>query len=227
MSEIERRRCDSKDALHAALAGEVRHAIARGREARGSALLALSGGSSPFPIYRKLAGEDLGWSDVTIIPVDERLVPESDPLSNTAKLREVFEPAGAQVLGLFPDPEMDPLPQPALEIIDLPADLLWLGMGGDGHFASVFPGPDFEKAFATEEESLFVTPDPLPPEAPVARITLSPKAIAASRRLVLVISGAEKATVFDRALAEGAASGYPIGRFLEKMQPAMIVYEGP
>lgn len=227
MSEIERISFDSMPELHAALAEEVRGAVARGREKRGSALLALSGGSSPFPIYRTLAAEDLGWSDVTIIPVDERLVPESDPLSNTARLREVFEPAGARVIGLFPDPDMDPLPQPALDVVDLPADLLWLGMGADGHFASVFPGPDYDEAFAAEEDSLFVVPDPLPPDAPVGRITLSPAAIAASRRLVLVMSDKDKGAVFDRALAEGAASGLPIGRFIEQVQPAMIVYEGP
>lgn len=227
MSEIIRRRFDTQDARHDALAEEMRSAIADAHAQRGTALLALSGGSSPFPIYRTLAREDLGWDEVSIIPVDERLVPESDALSNTAKLREVFEPAGARVLGLFPDPDIDPLPQPALEVVDLPADLLWLGMGGDGHFASVFPGPDFDRAFSTHEDSLFVTPDPLPPEAPVGRITISPAAIAASRRLVLVISGDEKRAVFDRALSEGTASGLPIGRFIERAQPVMTVYVGP
>lgn len=226
MSEIERLKFHDQDALHEALAGEMRRAIATGREARGSALLALSGGSSPFPIYRALAKEDLGWADVTIIPVDERLVPESDKLSNTAKLREVFEPAGARVLGLFPDPEADPLPPSALDVVELPADLLWLGMGGDGHFASVFPGPDYDTAFATSDDTVFVNPYPLPPEAPVGRKTIAPRAIAASRRLVLVISGRDKIAVFDRALAEGTASAYPMGRFLEEVQPAMTVYEG-
>lgn len=227
MSEIERIRCDSVPELRAALAEEVRGAVAKGREQRGSALLALSGGSSPFPIYRSLAQEDLGWADVTIIPVDERLVPESDALSNTAKLRNVFEPVSARVISLFPDPQMDPLPQPALDVVDLPADLLWLGMGSDGHFASVFPGPDYDTAFATGEDIVFVNPYPLPPEAPVGRISISPRAIAASRRLILGISGRDKIAVFDRALAEGAASGYPMGRFLEQVQPAMTVYEGP
>ena len=226
MSEIERRRFHDKDELNEALAGEIRAAIATGIEQRGHALLALSGGSSPFPIYRSLAEEDLGWADVTIIPVDERLVPESDKLSNTAKLREVFEPAGARVIGLFPDPDEDPLPPPALEVVDLPADLLWLGMGGDGHFASVFPGPDYDTAFATEDDTLFVNPYPLPPEAPVGRMTISPHAIARSRRLILVISGRDKLAVFDRALAEGVASPYPMGRFLAESQPNLTVYEG-
>ena len=226
MSEIERLTFDDQNELHAALADEMRRAIANGREKRGSALLALSGGSSPFPIYRSLAEEDLGWAEVTIIPVDERLVPENDKLSNTAKLREVFEPAGARVLGLFPDPETDPLPPSALDVVDLPADLLWLGMGGDGHFASVFPGPDYERAFATENDTVFVNPFPMPAEAPVGRLSISPRAIAASRRLILVIAGRDKRAVFDRALAEGTASPYPMGRFLEELQPTMTVYEG-
>ena len=78
-------------------------------------------------------------------------------------------------------------------------------MGGDGHTASIFPGPDLEEAMAPAKgvKAIGVRPDPLPPEAPVDRITLTTPAIAAARTTMMVISGAEKQQLLEKAIEDG------------------------
>ncbi len=91
-----------------------------------------------------------------------------------------------------------------------------LGVGADGHTASIFPGPDLEDALngAPIRRAVGVLPDPTPVEAPVARITLSRAAILSARTLLLTFSGAEKRAVVERALRAGTYSRTPIGRVL-------------
>ena len=93
-------------------------------------------------------------------------------------------------------------------------------MGADGHTASIFPGPDLTEALTgpKERRALGVMPDPLPPEAPVARVTLSHAAIASARALIIAITGDEKKGVLERAIAQGASSSYPIGRVLAEVE---------
>jgi len=93
-------------------------------------------------------------------------------------------------------------------------------MGADGHTASIFPGPDLDEALSgpRERRALGVMPEPLPPEAPVARVTLSLAAIVAARALMVAITGQEKRDVLERAVSEGAGSTLPIGRVLAEAE---------
>ena len=107
-----------------------------------------------------------------------------------------------------------------------PPDLIWLGVGADGHTASIFPGPDLEEALGGPEtrRAVGVMPDPLPAEAPVARVTLSRPAILSARALLLTLSGKEKRKVVKRALKEGQLSPTPIGRVLAEAESPIYIH---
>jgi len=160
--------------------------------------ITVPGGSTPFPILAKLVEAPLDWRRITVWPGDDREVPEDHPSSNTGKIRALLAPAGAEVVALT---TMEEVPHFALA---------WLGMGADGHIASLFPNTDPRADDAQRIRRL--TPDPLPPEAPFDRISLTIPALLASDELLFVIRGADK-----RALFEAAVKGehdLPVARLL-------------
>lgn len=181
--------------------------IARWLEARLAAVLAttpgdvaicLPGGSTPFPILTELARARLAWPRISVWAGDDRMVGEDHPASNIGRIRALLEPAGASIVPLAED--ADP-PHFAL---------VWLGMGGDGHIASLFPNTDPR---ADDKRSVRrLTPDPLPPEAPFDRLTLTIPALLMSDELLFVIRGAEKRALFEAA-AEGR-NDLPVARLL-------------
>ncbi len=157
------------------------------------------GGGTPLPILALLARMPLDWPRVAVWPGDDRIVPEDHPASNVAQLRARLEPAGARIVPLS---EHAVPPHFALS---------WIGMGSDGHIASLFPNTD-----PRADDSLRVrrlVPDPLPPEAPFARLSLTIPALVDADALVLVIRGAAKRAVLDGALA--GESDLPVARLLK------------
>jgi 6-phosphogluconolactonase len=213
---------DSLDELADAVAGDIGFIIESALDARGAAFVALPGGTTPGPILEKLAQQKLDWKRVTIIPTDDRIVPLTDPLSNAAALAKIFLPKGARVIPIISEKASDAesagnAANARLSDLKWPPDLVWLGVGADGHTASIFPGPDLEAAIEAPKGRLAVgvTPDPLPKEAPVARVTLTRSAILSARTIILVLTGAEKKGVLEEALEDGGESDYPVGRVLE------------
>ena len=126
------------------------------------------------------------------------MVEEDHPASNVGRIRALLEPVGARIVPL------------AQDAVPPHFALVWLGMGGDGHVASLFPNTDPR---ADDPQRLRrLTPDPLPPEAPFDRVTLTIPALLDSDALLFVIRGADK-----RALFEAAARGehdLPVARLL-------------
>ncbi|WP_420824981.1 6-phosphogluconolactonase [Sphingomonas corticis] len=225
MTEIEWWEYDDADELAEAIAGDVQFVIESAIDARGSAVIALAGGKTPLPAYEKLAKAKLDWKRVTIVPTDERIVPLGDPLSNVTALGRTFIPKGARVIPVVPKavPDYKAAGRSADALLgDLhwPLDLCLLGVGGDGHTASIFPGPDLDEALngPKERRALGVMPDPLPPEAPVARVSLSRQGIVTARALMIAVTGKEKRKVIEDAIKEGAGSPYPIGRVLAEVE---------
>lgn len=164
----------------------------------GPVTITVPGGSTPFPIIEALLDHDIDWTRLVVWPGDDRVVPEDHPASNTGKLRDLFEPVGAEVVTLT---EMEAVPHFALA---------WLGMGADGHVASLFPNTDPR---TDDPRSIIrLTPDPLPPEAPFDRISLTIPALLSSDALVFVIRGADKREVFDQAVA--GKHDLPVARLL-------------
>ena len=178
------------------IAGRLRTALA---ETAGAVAITVPGGSTPFPIFEELLGHDLDFSRLLVWPGDDRIVPEDHPASNTGKIRALFEPAGAEVVTLT---IMEHVPRFALA---------WLGMGADGHIASLFPNTDPQAADPQAMRRL--TPDPLPPEAPFDRITLTIPSLLASDAVMFTLGGsAEKRAVFDAAVA--GEHDLPVARLL-------------
>ena len=206
-----------------AVAEDIGFVIEGALDTRSRALVALPGGKSPIPIFERLATAAIDWDRVTIIPTDERLVPVTDPWSNVAMIARHFLPSGAHVLPIAVEGTTDyhtagEVADARLADLEWPPDLVWLGVGADGHTASIFPGPDLEEALdgPKTRRAVGLMPDPLPAEAPVARVTLSRSAILSTRALMLAFSGGEKRAVVERALRADSLARTPIGRVLAK-----------
>ena len=224
-TEIEWWDYEDADEMAEAVAGDIGFIIESAIDARGAAVIALAGGKTPLPIYEKLAKAKIDWKRVTIVPGDDRIVPLGDPLSNVTAIGKIFLPKGARVIPLVSDkaPDYKAAGRSAdalLQDVHWPLDLCLLGVGGDGHCASIFPGPDYDEALngPKERRALGVMPEPLPPEAPVARVTLSRAAIVSARALMIAITGETKKEVLEAAIAQGASSSYPVGRVLADVE---------
>lgn len=195
MAQVEIIESASDSAIADWLAVQIADALNAGE---GPVTITVPGGSTPFPIMESLLDHDLDWTRLVVWPGDDRVVPEDHPASNTGKLRDLFEPAGAEVVTLS---EMEAVPR---------FTLAWLGMGADGHIASLFPNTDPQ--VSDPQQVVRLTPDPLPPEAPFDRISLTIPSLLASDQLVFVIRGEEKRAVLDQAI--GGQSDLPVARLL-------------
>ncbi len=222
---------DTQGDLAEAVAGDVQFLIESALDARGDAAIALPGGTTPLEALDRLSKARLSWRDVTIVPTDDRLVPVDSAHSNVRGLAERFLPLGARVLPLaggdLPPEEAGRAADARLQAIHWPLDCVWLGMGEDGHTASIFPGPDFETALTAPRRAVGVRPDPMPPEAPFARVTLTRGAITAARALILVIRGDAKRRLLEAAIDDGAGSHLPIGRVLAEASQAIDIHWCP
>jgi 6-phosphogluconolactonase len=228
--EIEWWDFDSAEEMVDQIVGDITFIIESALDSRGQALVAFPGGSTPKPILEKLAQANLRWKNVTIIPTDDRLVPVDNPLSNVAMIAKIFIPKGARVLPITSEAADHKLAGNAANarLADLhwPPDLVWLGMGADGHTASIFPGPDLDDALngGKDVRAVGVAPDPMPSDAPANRVTLTADAIASARTTILVISGAKKREVLEKAIEDGAKSAYPVGRVLDRIAIPVDIY---
>ena len=196
MAEVELIGGASDEAIAAWLHRRLADALER---AGGPIAICLPGGSTPVPILSQLVGSPLDWARVTVWPGDDRVVPLDHPASNAGQLRTLLEPAGAGVVQLT---IMEEVPRFALT---------WLGMGADGHVASLFPNTDPDPA--DPQPIRQITPDPLPPEAPFDRITLTIPALLNADEVLFVIRGEEKQALFEAAMM--GAVDLPVARLLE------------
>ncbi|MDB5494726.1 MAG: pgl [Phenylobacterium sp.] len=186
-----------------AMADAASHAVAArladGLKTRARASLVATGGRAPGPVYDRLATAPIDWARVLVTLSDERCVAADDPDSNARLVRErllIGAAAKAHLIPLWPKPEAAVLA--ALQ----PFDAVMLGMGDDGHIASLLPGdPGLARHLDPAGEPLVADVPPGLGAPPLARITLTLKALLAARAIFLLIAGATKREVIDRALA--------------------------
>ncbi len=199
------------------LAQDVADVLSRAIEQRGTASLVVSGGSTPKPMFQHLAThEELDWSKVTVTLADERAVPVGHADSNESFVHEhllVGAAAKARYVSLLPPDvtDLDDLSVVAERVDAMGScfDIVLLGMGGDGHTASLFPdAPELEAAMSSPVSAVAVRP----PSVAQERISLSAGRLVATRHLWLHISGDGKRDVLEAAFAEGSL---PIARVFE------------
>lgn len=221
-------------ALAHALAARVADRLREGIAARGKALLAVSGGSTPVHFFRELSRAELDWSKVQIVLVDERWVPESNERSNARMVKAELMQHAASAAQFVPFYADAPTPEAALAAVrarmaalPYPFDAVILGMGGDGHTASFFPGGD-RLAEALDLAGTFKV---LPMRAPGAgepRITFTLPALLDTQALFVHIEGeAKKKLLADARLGLGEAKHYPVRAVLEHSRVPVAVYWCP
>lgn len=171
-----------------------------------SVVLAVAGGRTPPPILAVLMEAALPWRRILLVPTDDRRVSEDHPARNVRALRAWTGPAleaGARC--------------EALETLaaGTSPDAVLLGFGLDGHIASLFPaGEGMAAALRPDAPATvaYVTPSPLPPEAPFPRVSFTLPALLAARRIVLGANGAEKLAVLQA--AQEPEAGTPLSILL-------------
>ncbi len=176
----------------------------------GACAITIPGGSTPFPILADLIDryrDSIEWADLAVWPNDDRIVPEDHEASNTGKIRALVAPTGASTIALTED------------AVPPHFALTWLGMGPDGHIASLFPNTDPK---ADDPQAIRrLTPDPLPAHAPFDRITLTLPALANTDAIAFTLAGAaDKRAVFEAALR--GEHDLPVARLLRLAEALRI-----
>lgn len=219
--------------LAQALADWVAARLSEAVVARGQALLVVSGGSTPVPFFQALSRAELPWSHVTVLLADEREVPVDHPDSNSRLVREHLLQGRAAIAKwvAWAMPEcaqaQDRAPREAvLAQLPWPADVVVLGMGGDGHTASLFPhSPELAHALDTRRPDRCIrVAAPALPNVPVPRWSLTARALLDTRALVIHVTGAAKSSLLQRALLPGDAADWPIRLALHQRQVPCHVF---
>jgi 6-phosphogluconolactonase len=170
---------------------------------RGAASLAVTGGSSPGPIYDRLSASDLDWSHIAITLSDERWVNRDSPDSNERLVRERLLIDKAATARFTPLKSQDTAEHGAwtadLRVAALvPFDVLLLGMGEDGHIASLFPGnPVLEQGLDPAAARLVLHAPAGKPAPAQDRVSLTLAAMASARLILILTSGEAKRAVLE------------------------------
>ncbi len=219
---------DDGDALADWLSNHVADLLGEAIKQKGRASLAVSGGSTPKKFFKKLSQQDIEWDKIWIILVDERWVPPSSARSNQRMVTiELLQDkaANANFVGLYKDgisyndvgqleSDINPL---------LPLDVIILGMGTDGHTASLFPGGDnLEKATNEGCKSLILPM--IAPDADEPRVTLTLPVITGASEVLLHIEGKEKRAILEQADEAIDPAKTPISFVLQNCPELRVIW---
>ncbi len=222
---------ESADQLANDLADAVAARLRERLEVVPRATLVVSGGNTPLPFFRSLSRCNLDWQRLDVLLADERWVTESDPASNTRLVKDNLlqgPAAGARYLSLkqpgdTPEEGMESVRR-ELARLSLPLDVVVLGMGNDGHTASLFPdAPELARAMDTacRERAVAMTPA----SQPQRRITLTLPVLGSARYSFLHLKGEDKLETLRQALAQpGDVMVMPVRAFLK---PGLQVFWSP
>ena len=206
----------NREALAKTLAAKVASALSRCITQKGSATLAVSGGTTPAAFFEQLSHQQITWEKVAVTLVDERQVPDDNSRSNALLVKASLLRNAAKAAKFIPLYK-----NPGAEKLNL--DVVVLGMGGDGHTASFFPGGDNLAAALSLQNTKAI----LAMNAPTAgepRLTFSLAKLLAASALFLHIEGREKQIVLDQANADADVMAMPIRAVLQSKKPLHIYW---
>jgi 6-phosphogluconolactonase len=215
------------------LAGQISDLLSHGITENGRAGLAVSGGSTPVALFEQLSLADIPWRNITVTLVDERWVDITADDSNERLVRTHLlknKASSAKFTGLKNAAETagagERECEQHLQDVPQPFDVLILGMGGDGHTASLFPGAEKLKA-ATDMDSGRTCMALAPLTAPHERMSLTLPVILEARQLYLHIVGQDKKDVLEKAMGRGAFEEMPVRFVLHQHSTPLSVYWAP
>ena len=197
------------DAQAAALCEKITQILLADIAARGKALLLLPGGSSPVKLMEALAKADLPWDKIAVTLTDERCVPLDSEYCNAAHVKTLL---GVEPVYLW----RDGLCEAAVRALPWPASVVVLGMGPDGHFASLFP---YQKCESDDGAMLIKTEAPSEPKR---RISFTLPQLMQTKTVFLLVNGAEKQAIYRR--AESGDESLPIYDLIKAAGETLQVY---
>lgn len=227
---------DSKDALTQALSSSLEERLVSGIKADGRAVLMVSGGSSPAPAYKHLSNLELDWESIDIAMVDERWVDANHEKSNEAFIKNTLLQNHAAKANFITMKNEAPTAQQGSEACEAayqslkrPFDITILGMGPDGHTASLFPHAEgLEQGLTTDNLVCAINAIESDVTGKITeRMTLTLNAIAQSKVVKLLISGEEKLAVYKAAKASGEVKDMPLRAVLNHPEINVEVYWAP
>jgi len=203
----------SKEELEDALLHDIKLVISEDILKLGKAKILLSGGSTPSGLYRKLSSTQLDWSKVIVGLVDERFVKNSSDFSNEKLVKTCFLINEAKNATFIPmifsadNEALNLLKTNESYAVFNDASVIILGMGEDGHTASLFPNDSDSTRAMDSEQNIFFTNSP---SNPTRRITCTPKLLLSSKNIFLMLTGENKKEV----LFSAAKNKLPISHFI-------------
>lgn len=229
MNTVSFRTFESKESLFRSLSEEVTRILAEGIKRRDRASFVVSGGKTPQPFFQALSEAKLNWSKVFLTLADERWVPADHADSNEKLVRESLSAEDLHFFSLKSSAS-----NPYLGAVDVnrnlaampkPFDVVILGMGDDGHTASLFPNTkDLKAALYPENQNALCVGLTPPDYAPHPRITLTLPALLDSKKIIILITGEKKKRVYLNACEEGPNEDLPIRAILKQQKTLVEVY---
>jgi 6-phosphogluconolactonase len=227
------RRFPDVAALNTALAADIAAALEEGLAAGRAASLVVPGGHTPAPMFDELSNIDLDWNDVWVTLTDERWVEADSDSSNERLVRRHLlrnQAATAQLVGLktkAAEPQSGAaLAWSAVAQMPRPFDFVLLGMGDDGHMASLFPNsPGLDVGLDLKQHPGCIAMTGA--AAPRARLSLNLRALLDSRRIGILIVGASKWETYQRARKSGPISDMPVRALSLQQNVPVTVYWAP
>lgn len=216
------------DELQTTLTEHLLSILSKALVKKGQAVMAVPGGSTPVPLFQALAKEDFDWKKVTFLLTDERWVESSHAESNENLLRTHF--LSATEAGFIPlkskaetAKEGQKATEKRLEKVLLPTDICLLGMGEDGHIASLFPeAPELEQALDTSSKQRCIAVSP--PNSPQERLSLTLSALLNTNQIILLIKGDKKRKIYLEAKEAKDNITFPVGHILHQSHAPIDVY---
>jgi 6-phosphogluconolactonase len=232
-SDTQLRRFADAAALTEALSADIVASLQQGLAARRGASLAVAGGRSPVALFEKLSTVELDWRRVWVTLTDERWIDATSSDSNEHLVREHLlrhAAASANFVGMknnAADPAAGAIASwTAIARLPRPFDYVLLGMGDDGHTASLFPdSPGLPVALDAQQPPGCI--GMRAPAAPQARMSLNLSALLDARRIALLIIGAGKWATYERALTDGPVASMPVRALLRQQRVPLSVYWAP